>query len=395
MLAEPMQQDTMLNHTHENHANQANQTRQQAPNSTAPACCVSIIIKTLNEEKGIAATLESALRAIESVGGEVILADSLSTDRTVEIARRYPVRIVQLMHPEERCCGVGPQLGYQYAQGEFIYLMDGDMELLDGFLEQALSFMAQHPDIAGVGGRVREMNLSSPEYRARHAQWAELNSGPSSRLDGGGLYRRSAIEAAGYFSDRNLHSYEEFDLAARLRALGWGFWRLPVNATSHYGHETPPYQLLWRRWRNGYLWGIGELLRASAHEPRQRLLLALKEVREIRIYAAVLVWWAVLLALMFLPTALGYRVSAVLLLFLAPLALMSWRKRSVTRGLYAVAAWSFNAAGMARGLFRKPRFSQPIVEGRLLQETRPVQPRHATNSTALATNPRPESIYAP
>jgi hypothetical protein len=50
---------------------------------------------------------------------------------------------------------------------------------------------------------------------------------------------------------------------------------------------------------------------------------------------------------------------------------------------------------MVRGLFRKPRFSQPIVEGRLLQESRPVQPRHATNITALASNPRPESIYAP
>ena len=71
----------------------------------------------------------------ESVGGEVILADSYSTDRTVKIASRYPVRIVQLRHPEERCCGVGPQLGYQYAQGEFIYLMDGDMTLLEGFLE--------------------------------------------------------------------------------------------------------------------------------------------------------------------------------------------------------------------------------------------------------------------
>lgn len=363
--------------------------------STLSPCCVSIIIKALNEEKGIAATLESALRAIESVGGEVILADSYSTDRTIEIARRYPVRIVQLVHPDERCCGVGPQLGYQSARGEFIYLMDGDMELMDGFLAQALSFMQQHPDIAGVGGRVLEMNLSSPEYRTRHALWAELNAGPSSRLDGGGLYRRSAIEAAGYFSDRNLHSYEEFDLAARLRALGWGFWRLPINATSHYGHETQPYRLLWRRWRSGYLWGIGELLRASAREPRQRLLLALQEVREIRLYAAVLVWWAALLTLMLWPTPATYRVSAVLVLLLAPLALMSWRKRSVAGGLYAVASCCFNAAGMLRGLLQKPRFSQPWVDSRLLQDASPIQPRRATDNSALTANARPESMYAP
>ena len=47
-------------------------------------CRVSIIIKALNEEKLIAETIESALRAVSRVGGEVILADSCSTDRTVE-----------------------------------------------------------------------------------------------------------------------------------------------------------------------------------------------------------------------------------------------------------------------------------------------------------------------
>ena len=44
---------------------------------------VSVIIKALNEEKHIARAIESALRAVSTVGGEVILADSASTDRTV------------------------------------------------------------------------------------------------------------------------------------------------------------------------------------------------------------------------------------------------------------------------------------------------------------------------
>ena len=47
---------------------------------------VSVIIKALNEQKRIAVSIESALTAISAVGGEVILADSCSTDRTVEIA---------------------------------------------------------------------------------------------------------------------------------------------------------------------------------------------------------------------------------------------------------------------------------------------------------------------
>ncbi len=338
----------------------------QAPDSSVRPCRVSIIIKSLNEEKRIAATLEGALRAIAVFGGEVILADSYSSDQTIDIARRYPVRIVQLKHPQERCCGIGPQLGYQYARGEFLYLVDGDMQLIDGFLEQALAFMHDHPDIAGVGGRVLEMNLSSPEYQVRHDLWAQSKSGQASRLDGGGLYRRSAIEAAGYFSDRNLHSYEEFDLAARLRSLGWSLWRMPVHAVSHYGHETPPYQLLLKRWRSRYLCGLGELLRASARETR--LGLVLREVRELRLYAAVLLWWATLLTIPLWPVSVGVALAAGTVLLIAPLGLMTWRKRSFQSGLYSVISWCFNTAGLVRGLRHVQIPARRTIDSQMLQD---------------------------
>src|SRR5258706_15691355 len=106
---------------------------------------VSVIIKALNEEAKIAKAIESALRAIAGAGGEVILADALSDDRTVQIARRFPITIVQLVHAADRGCGSGPQLGYQHARGEFIYLMDGDMELEPGFIEAALAHLLREP----------------------------------------------------------------------------------------------------------------------------------------------------------------------------------------------------------------------------------------------------------
>lgn len=135
-----------------------------ANNFSATRCRVSVIIKALNEEKKISAAIESALRAVRKVGGEVILADSCSTDKTVELALAYPIRIVQLANADERCCGVGPQLGYQHSHGEFVYLLDGDMQMLEGFLEVALDFMLAHPEVAGVGGQVVELNTESLEY---------------------------------------------------------------------------------------------------------------------------------------------------------------------------------------------------------------------------------------
>jgi glycosyltransferase involved in cell wall biosynthesis len=338
-------------------------------------CTVSVIIKALNEEKKICAAIESALAAVAEVGGEVILADSNSTDRTVELASRYPIRIVQLVHSHERCCGVGPQLGYQHSRGEYVYIMDGDMQMVRGFLQQALVFLAQHPEAAGVGGRLVELNNESLEYVERAARnHSHLAPGEVDRLDGGGLYRRRAVEEAGYLSDRNLHAYEEFDLAARLRSLGWKLWRIPVDSVTHYGHDAPPYTLLLRRWRAGYVCAAGEIIRASLGKPSLRLVL--RGVRELRIYAGVLLWWALLLAIPFLGGSPAARAAAFVLLAAAPFAAMAWRKRSFGRATYSVVSWCFNAAGMVRGLAapRKPP-REPIPSVVVHEPRKPALPR--------------------
>lgn len=330
-------------------------------------CRVSIIIKALNEEKRICATIESALRAVAPLGGEVILADSCSSDCTVELARAYPIRVVQLANPHERCCGVGPQLGYQHSRGEFVYILDGDMQMLPGFLERAVGFLTTHPEVAGAGGRVVEQNTESLEYVSRgERQSAHLAPGEVDRLDGGGLYRRSAIEAAGYFSDRNLHSYEEFDLAVRLRALGWKLWRLPVDVALHFGHDAPPYSLLMRRWRSLYVCGLGELVRAAAGQPR--MMLVMQGLRELRIYLGVLLWWALMASVLFWPASAGTRVLWFAIFLGAPLLLMAWRKRSVTKALYSVVSWCFNAAGLLRGMLRARRPPLDAIPSRVLQE---------------------------
>lgn len=340
---------------------------QEVSGQTTGACRVSVIIKALNEESGIVETLESALRAVSRVGGEVVLADSCSTDRTVELAMQYPVRIVQLAHPNERCCGVGPQLGYQHSGGEFLYVLDGDMQMLDGFLEEALAILEQRPEIAGVGGRVIELNTESLEYVAREQRVAaHRQAGSVDRLDGGGLYRRSAIEAAGYFSDRNLHSYEEYDLGTRLRSLGWVLWRIPRGAVNHFGHDAPPYRLLMRRWQTRYVWGLGELIRAAIGQPR--LAMVVGGLSELRLYLAVLMWWAVLASVLLWPMSVASKLLLFLTILTLPVLFMAWRKRSFEKAIYAVVSWSFHAAGLVRGLLQKPRPPRALISSRVLRE---------------------------
>ena len=339
-------------------------------------CSVTVIIKALNEEKNICAAIESSLAAVAKLGGEVVLADSCSTDRTVELASKYPVRVVQFANPSERCCGAGPQLGWQHARGEYVYILDGDMQMAQGFLEEAVSFLAQHPEVGGVSGRLVELNHTSLEYRERALRnHSHLQPGEVDRLDGGGLYRRLAIEESGFFSDRNLHSYEEFDLGVRLRSMGWKLWRLPTPSCTHYGHDAPPYQLLKRRWKSKYVCGLGELVRGAIGQPHFKLVL--RGVRELKIYSAVLLWWLVLATVPFWPAAAIDRVMAFIAIALLPFAAMAVRKRSISRAVYSVVSWSFNAAGMVQGLLRTRKPPRARIASLVLHE-----PPHTTVSPA-------------
>ncbi|WP_315764543.1 glycosyltransferase [Sphingomonas sp. Y38-1Y] len=324
---------------------------------------VVVGIKALNEERHIAASLESALASVAPFGGGVVLADSGSSDRTIEIARGYPgVRILQLANPAERGCGTGAQLAFQSVEAEYFYLLDGDMVLDPAFLAAGIAFLDAHPDHAAVGGVVREANTDSIEFelRARNDRIkGSAVAGEVDRLDCGGLYRVAAVRQVGYFADRNLHAFEEFELAARLRARGWRLSRIDVPAVEHHGHSTGGYKLMLRRLRSGYAGGPGEVIRAAwghAHWPQ-----VLRHFAQLRYSVAVVGWWSVLLLLL----ALGQWLAAAVLLVL-PTAFLSWRRRSGRLGLYSFVTWNLIALGFLQGLFRPRRSPADPIRARQL-----------------------------
>lgn len=228
-----------------------------------PPVDVAIVIKALNEEANIQRAIESALGAAGRHSLVVVLADSGSTDRTVEIARRYDVRIVQLEDHSEKSCGIGAQLGYQFVDCDYVYILDGDMELFPEFIPMAISQMQAEPNLAGVGGLVEEHGSGNYEFERRRANSDGAIAGDTEALDMGGLYRRSAIDEVGYLTNRNLHSYEEKELGIRLRGAGHRLTRLAVPAVRHFGKTEGTRVLMLKRWKSRHLDGPGEMVRAA------------------------------------------------------------------------------------------------------------------------------------
>lgn len=311
---------------------------------------VSIIVKALNEERHIEKSLRSALAAVAIVDGEVILADSGSNDRTVEIARRLPVTVLQLSNPEERRCGVGPQLGYQVAHGQFVYVLDGDMELDPAFLPVALETLQRNPRLAGVAGLVEEESEASYQFRGRKRRATEHRARACEWLDMGGLYRVTALREVGYLSNRNLHAYEEMDLGLRLTSAGWDLQRLPVRSVLHHGRPEGNWQLLARRWRTGYLDGAGELLRAARGKPF--FVRALRS--QLHLLVAVALWLGMLAGVVLWPVAhwpMGLAAAALAALIF----LRASRTGSLSDAAFGQVVWQVTALAMVRGYFAPQR----------------------------------------
>ncbi len=96
---------------------------------------LSIAIITLNEEKNIGPTLDSVAPLVREVGAEVIVVDSGSTDRTVEIARAHGAQVFV-----ESWKGYGAQKNsaIDKASGDWVLSLDAD-EIVSPELAQELT----------------------------------------------------------------------------------------------------------------------------------------------------------------------------------------------------------------------------------------------------------------
>jgi glycosyltransferase involved in cell wall biosynthesis len=345
---------------------------------------VSVIIKALNEERHIAAAIESALASLAEIDAEVILADGGSSDHTIEIARRYPIMIVQLNNADDRSCGAGAQLGFQYSSGRYLFLMDGDQVLHNGFLPAAIRFLDDDPTVAGVGGFVMDREIANLEFEQRNRRHdRDRHAGPVTRLNSCGLYRRRAVESIGYVTDRNLHGAEELDLAARLRAQGWTLAKIDRLAVDHHGHTENAYYLLLRRMVTRNASATGEILRAAIG--RSHFWYVAGEDNNTLLCFLVAAWWVTIGFVPFVLSGIA-AATAVAGLVLLPFAAMSLRWRSVRLGLYSITAWNVYALCFLPGFIRPRVAPARRLDSTILQQGAPTARRGAPEDERSATS---------
>jgi glycosyltransferase involved in cell wall biosynthesis len=228
---------------------------------------LSVVLIAKNQAWNISRLIESVLREISSFSSkEIVLVDSASVDETLALASLYPINIFRLKPGQQLSPSIGRYVGYKQTHGEYVLFLDGDTELISGWLPYAMRLMCERPEVGAVTGRV--FNLPTIAATQQHALPAQKEhpAPPKEVLwcnyEGGGaaMYRRSTMERVGCFNP-NLFADEEAELGLRIRHGGYRLFELDYPMVYHYNDAPVALSsVLSRRQRNFHL-GMGQVAR--------------------------------------------------------------------------------------------------------------------------------------
>lgn len=214
--------------------------------------------------------LRRCLASVRDASTSVVYVDSGSTDASVAMARALGVEVVDLDMSTPFTAARARNAGFQRLREirpglEYVQFVDGDCELAADWLGKAAGFLAAHPEVAMVCGRLRERHPERTIYNLLcDIEW-DTPAGESQACGGIAMARTAAFEQArGYRPD--LIAGEEPELCVRLRARGWKIWRLADEMALHDAAMAHFGQWWKRSVRAGYAYAEGAFLHGGAPE---------------------------------------------------------------------------------------------------------------------------------
>lgn len=224
---------------------------------------VSIVIVSWNARSLLQQCLPSVV-STDYPDLEIILADNASTDGSAEwVAENYPaVRVVR--HPENWAFCRGNNEAIPHTTGEFILLLNNDVEVPAGWLHPLVAAMLADPDVAAVGPKLLQYThrdrfeyagaaggfldrYGYPFARGRIFDTLEPDRGQYDEprdvfwISGAAiLLRRAALEKVGLLDEQFFMHMEEIDLCWRLQRAGYRVRSVPQSEAYHIGGSSLP-----------------------------------------------------------------------------------------------------------------------------------------------------------
>ena len=201
---------------------------------------ISVVICAYNAERTMDACLAS-LRTLRYPNYEILVVNDGSTDRTLEIAQRYPE--ARIFSQENKGLSVARNVGIENATGAIVAFTDSDCVVDPDWLTY-LAYKFVHSGFVAVGGP----NLPPPEAARIPACVAASPGGPThvliddevaEHIPGCNMaFLKTAIDEIGGFDPIHRAAGDDVDLCWRLQNYGYAIGFSPAAMVWHFRRNT-------------------------------------------------------------------------------------------------------------------------------------------------------------
>lgn len=224
---------------------------------------VSIVIITWNAKKFLEKLLESIKKYSSGFTYEIIIVDNNSNDGTIEFLNENHSDIKLIRNEKNLGVAKARKIGMQSTTGNYVLILDVDMELIDNSIKKLLDFMNTNMDVGLVGSKLiysnGELQYSCKNFPsifsllARRLDTIEfvknsktLKNHLMSDWDHNELkevdyligacqfIRRNVIEKIGYYDDTIFYGPEDIDYCIRVWRANWKVVYYPFTTIIHY-----------------------------------------------------------------------------------------------------------------------------------------------------------------
>ncbi|ASR04582.1 MULTISPECIES: glycosyltransferase family 2 protein [Gordonia] len=191
---------------------------------------ITLVVPCFNEEAAIGPCLDAVLGQTRQFD-EIIVVDNNSTDRTLEVVRRYVDRLpIRVLTETRQGVAWASQCGYNAASGDVIARIDADTRVEPAWAAVVDEYLSGHPEVDGVGGfswlyDMPRLNMRKAAF-ARAAKFGADSSGTRPVLVGNNMaIRKSAWDAARVRVKNLPGTHEDLDVTYALKDAGRGDFR--------------------------------------------------------------------------------------------------------------------------------------------------------------------------
>lgn len=228
---------------------------------------VGVVVIGRNEGERLRRCITSLLDDAECI----VYVDSGSSDDSVAMSRGLGVEVVDLDMRTAFTAARARNEGFWRLLRlrpdlQYVFFVDGDCEVMPGWLDTATAFLDGRADIAVVSGQLRERYPEKSIYNLLcNIEWDSFPLGESKSCGGNAVMRAAVFRQVNGFRP-DMICGEEPELCVRIRQGGWRVWRLKKEMALHDA-AVYHFSQWWKRMvRGGYAYAQGVDLHGAPPE---------------------------------------------------------------------------------------------------------------------------------